>query len=224
MTGGELKTFVEGIIDDEIEVTLFYTLLNIAKNKIEDLVEWEVLKTWDRSLLWNTGDTYLTPKSLQSNFKSTYANGVIILGEDNFYFPVPYKDIYKYRNFSNKYTIDYLNNKLYIIGSEANQYTINIPYLINTDDITDSTSWSFPSRFHPLLGLEVAAYYTSGVDADDIYARMSPAHRLAAKEIKDSMVKWNTRLALMAMDNSSSPFVAGDENPVNRLGADIINS
>ena len=223
MLASDIKTFVESLIDDEIEETLFLTLLNVAKDNIEEELEWEVLKSWDRSLAWNPGDTYLTVKTLPSDFRSMFGDGVIYLGEDNPYFPVPFKDLYRYRNFSNKYAIDHLNNKLYILGSEAVQYTINLPYLKNTPELTLSTEWLFPSRFHKLLAFRVAGYYTSGVDADDIYARMSQAHRIAASEIENNLRKWNTRLALISMDNSSSPFLANDENPVNRLSASDLN-
>lgn len=223
MIGSELKTFVESLIDDTIEETLFYSLLNIAKDRLEDEIEWEILKTWDKSVAWNPGDSYLTEKNLPSNFRSMYADGVIYLGEDNPYFSVPYKDIYKYRNSANKYSIDYKNNKLHIIGAEAISCSIYIPYLETTADITETTEWSFPSRFHKILGLRVAAYYTSGVDADDLYARMSPAHRLAAQELENGLKKWNTRLALMAMDNSSAPFIQNGYNPNGRLSSEDLN-
>lgn len=219
MTGAELKTFTESLIDDTIEETLFYSLLNVARDEIEDMLEWEILKTWDRNLAWNPGDSYLSSKNLPSNFRSMFGDGIIFLGEDNPYYPVPYKDIYKYRNSSNKYSIDYSANKLYIIGSENTNYIINLPYLITTSEIASGTSWSFPARYHKLLGFRVAAYYTLGVDADDLYARMSPAHRIAALGLENGLKKWNTRLALMSMDNSSSPFIDGGDNPVNRLSA-----
>lgn len=209
MIGSELKTFVESLIDDDIEDTLFYTLLNIAKDQIEDSREWEVLKKWDLTLTYLTGDTYLTPKTLPVDFRSMFAEGEVYLGENNPYFPVPYKDIYKYNNFARHYTIDYLNNKLYILGSEASNCSIYLPYLGTSNDIIATTAWAFPSRFHPLLGLMVAGFYTAGVDADDIYARMSTTHRIAAASLQSGLEKWNTRLALMAMGNSATQPLAG---------------
>lgn len=205
MTGQELKDFVESLIDDSIEETLFYTLLAVAKDEIEDDREWEVLKDWNRTLTLDSSDTYLTAKSLPTDFRSMYGEGVIYIGEDNPYLPVPFKDIYRYRNLASHYAIDYANNKIYILGSESSALTINLPYLKTSDDILPTTSWSFPARYHKILGFLVAGYYTAGVDADDIYARMSPEHKIAAMTLRQGLNKWNTRLALMAMGNSTTP-------------------
>jgi hypothetical protein len=224
MLGSELKTFVESLIDDTIEETLFLTLLNVAKDWVEEQVEWEMLKTWDRSLTYSPGYTYLTELSLPTGFRSLYGDGIIYLGEDNPYSGVPFGDLYRYRQYGNRYTINYLTNKLHILGSESVSYTINIPYLKTTEELTLTNSWAFPARFHKLLGFRVAGYYTSGVDADDIYARMSPAHRVAAQEIYESMKKWNTRIILISMGNSSVSDINSDSSPDGRLGARIMDN
>ena len=221
MIGSDLKIFVESLIDDSIEEDLFYSLLNAAKDKLEDEREWEILKDWDNSLLWTPGDTYLTDKNMPATFRSMYGDGVIYLGEDSRYYPVPFKDIYRYRNATNRYAIDYLNNKLRIIGSENQAMTINIPFLVTTADITDTTEWAFPSRYHKILGFRVAAYYTGGVDTDDIYARMSPFHRAAAMELEDGLRRWNTRMALMVMNNRASSNLSSEgSNSDGRLSAE----
>lgn len=219
MLGSEIKSFCESLIDDTIDNDLFYNLLDAAKNTIEDEVEWEILKSWDRSLTYSPGESYLTGKSLPATFRSMYGDGVIYLGEDSPYFPVPFKDLYTYRDSGNKYAIDYLNNKLHILGSESQSYTINLPFLVLTDIITATTSWSFPERFHKLLAFIVAGFYTAGVDADDIYARMSVEHKNTAFAIRHSMTTWNTRLALMAMGNSVAPY----SGEINRDGHIDIN-
>lgn len=221
MIGSDLKIFVESLIDDSIEEDLFYSLLNSAKDKLEDEREWEILKDWDSNLIWTPGDNYLTAKSMPATFRSMYGDGVIYLGEDSRYYSVPYKDIYRYRSATNRYSIDYLNNKLHIIGAESAAATIHIPFLVTTADITSTTEWAFPSRYHKILGYRVAAYHTGGVDTDDIYARMSPVHRAAAMELEDGLRRWNTRMALMAMNNRAQSNLSNEGSSSDgRLSAD----
>src|SRR5574343_305384 len=140
MNGAELKTFVDEIAQETLDETLFLTLLNIAKNEVEESREWEILKTWDRTLTYSPGDTYLTEKSLPALFRNTYGDGIIYIGEDNPYLPVPFKDLYRYRSFGNRYSIDYRNNKLHILGSESASAVINLPFLTLTAYIALDTS------------------------------------------------------------------------------------
>jgi hypothetical protein len=109
-----------------------------------------------------------------------------------------------YKNSSDRFYIDYAQSKFAVIGSPATSQTIYMPYLKTSEDLTLETTWGFPSRFHPILGFIIAGYITAGVDADDIYARMSPEHKMAAKVIEGNMRRWNNSLVLHSMNNSAA--------------------
>lgn len=205
MTGLELKTFTEGLIDDTIEDTLFYQLLNVAKDNVEGSKDWMYLKKEDSSSTSNSGDTYLTMQNLASDFRKVLK---VFVGTDSWeHFGVPFEERIKYKDSQGKFYLDIANSQYAIIGAPASSKTIYMYYIYQTDDITSTTSPVFPSRFHPILGYMVAGYYTAGVDADDIYARMSPEHKLAASMLLDRMQRWDDDLQIKSVDMSASPFI-----------------
>ena len=204
MLGSELKTFVEGLIDeDDIDSTLFYQLLNVAKNKLEADRDYMYIRTKDATQTANPGDTYLTAKDLPDDFRKPLT---IFVG-DSLHSGVGFEDQIRYKDSGQKYYLDIANDQFFIMGQVSSAKTITMSYVKFTDDITATTSPLFPARFHPLLGFIVAGYWTMGVDADNIYARMSPEHKLAAKMLLDSMVRWDDDLALASQDYSASPFL-----------------
>jgi hypothetical protein len=99
-------------------------------------------------------------------------------------------------------------NELYVQLKKAYQHYLGLyqkrVWRPISEDLTLETTWGFPSRFHPILGFIIAGYITAGVDADDIYARMSPEHKMAAKVIEGNMRRWNNSLVLHSMNNSAA--------------------
>lgn len=200
MTGEELKTMAESLIDDSIDEVLFYQLLNVAKTKLEEKKDWEYLKTFDDSNSVDSSTNYLTMFDLPERFRSV---AKLYLGDDSEYLRgVQFEERAAYRNTASYY-IDYANEKFALTGSYQNEKTINMFYLRYTEKIESGTSPIFPERFHEILSFMVAGYYTGGVDADDIYARMSPAHKYAAQELELSMNMWDNKIKLNSIDNSS---------------------
>jgi len=216
MTGQEIYDFLENILDESIDTDLFTTLLNVAKDNVEEDRDWEVLKAFDSSKTASPSDTYLTAKALPSDFRRPMDK--LYVGIDLLYKPIPFEDRYIYRNRNGFFYIDYANNNFYIIGSPSSSQAINMPYIKTTDELTLANSWGFPARFHKLLGFMIAGYYTAGVDVDDIYARMSNEHKLTAELIKKNLVDWDSRLKLNAMDNSSSPYVESNRIGLQNIG------
>jgi hypothetical protein len=200
MTGTELREFFNTLIDDEtLDDTAFYTLLNVAKDKLEEERNWSFLKAKNASLTASPGETYQTMKALPTDFR----NMLKIYIDDLEYTGVPYEYQIEYKDSDRHYYIDFANNQFAIIGQPAEAKTINLFYLKTTADLTSSTEPVFPSRFHKILAYLVAGYYTAGIDADDIYARMSAEHKIAAKELKNAMVRWDNKIILAGMDYSA---------------------
>lgn len=209
MTVQELKDFVENIIDDTIGSDLFIDLVNDMKDEVEDDREWEILKKIDSSKNALASDTYLTMKDLPTDFRTPMNK--IHVGTELEYKPVPFEQRYLYKNSSRLFYIDFANSQFAIIGAPGSTETIYMPYIHLTDEVTALTDdldtvWPFPSRFQKRLGYDIAGFYTAGVDYDDIYARMSPEHKLMANRKRKQMENWNNKLALTAMDYSSDEF------------------
>ncbi len=206
MNGADLKTMTEGLIDDTIEVTLFYQLLNIARVKLEEKKDWEYLKTYDASNSVSSSTTYLTSFSLPTRFRSV---AKLYVGDDsdNSYVGVMFEERQKYQDSGSKYYIDYANDNFSVMGNFDEGGTIHMFYLQYGEDVEEATEPTFPDRFQPILAFMVAGYYTAGVDADDIYARMSPAHRFAAEELRISMNAWDNKLKMNMLDYSSASNV-----------------
>ena len=210
MKGSELKEFVESILDDVVDETLFYTLLNVAKDNIEDDgTMWMILRDIDSSQSVSPSDTYLTLKSLPTSFRAPL--GDIFIGGLN-YKSIAINQREKYKTSSRKFYIDYASNKFSIIGVPNTTQKIYFPYLMTSEDIDKDSEWGFPVRFHKILGFMVAGYITAGVDADDIYFRMSPEHKTAAKLILENLRRWNNNLALHAMGNSAAEELDDDSD------------
>lgn len=194
MTGSEIKTFAEGILDNNVDWSddHFYQLLNVAKTKLEEGRLWQYLKKLNSS---NAASA--SPITLPSDFAEDYK---IMNGLDTECFPVPFEEYPKYRNSSNRYYIDWANLTLNLLGTvKAN--TLYIWYKRFTPDIASGTSPVFPSRFHPLLAYYVAGIHQGGTDSDDIFARMSPINRAAGMELERAMRSWDTNIAMRAQNN-----------------------
>ena len=205
MTGAELKTLSESILDGEtIPTDFYYQLLNIAKTKLEEPRLWQYLKKVDSS---NTASSVAV--TLPSDFAEDYK---VTIGTSNEILPVPFEEQHIFATASGRYFIDWANLTLKLLGNSIKSDTLYIFYKRFTPTLTSATSPVFPTRFHPILAYYVAAYYQAGVDSDDIFARMAPENRVAAMELERSMKQWDSSIAMRAQDNTigvanSSPSV-----------------
>lgn len=205
MTGAELKTFAEGLLDDNVSWSddHFYQLLNIAKTKVEELKLWQYLK----KLYQQTASSSLI--TLPSDFAEDYK---VLVGTTE-YFPIAFEESTLSTSLSNRYYIDWANLQMKLLGNNISG-TLSLFYKRFTDDITFVNSPSFPARFHPLLAYYVVAIHQSGTDSDDIMARMSPANRQAAFELERAMKSWDTAIALRAQNNQIGVADTINEYPI----------
>ena len=198
MTGSTLKTMTETILDDGVDEVLFYQLANVAKNNVEDARPWMMLRALDSSLSSTAGDNSETARALPTAWRRTYK---LLVGKDQLYTQVPFDEQHLYRYSSNRYVVDVANSVYYLLGNIGTANTIYHYYIKTTTDIAEDTSPVWPDRFHPIIAYEVAGYIMMGVDADDIFARMSPENKVAAETLRKSMEAWDYQLQLDAQGN-----------------------
>jgi len=215
MTGQELYDFYTTLVDDsDLDIDNFLILLNVAKDRREEMRPWQYLKKLDSSKTASVGDTYQTAKTLPTDWRRDYR---LLVGTDTEYLPVPYEEQHLYRNAAHRYFVDVAGDNYYLTGSVNTSKTIYNFYIKTTSDITASTSWVAPSRFHPVLAYDVAGFVMMGMDADDIYARMSPEQKAAARLLDQAMIAWDTQLKLRSMNNSFAGVDGSVEVPVGEM-------
>lgn len=208
MTGQEIKDLAEEILDDSMTDELFLGYLNTAKDIIEDSRDWEFLKALDTSNTASSGTKNL-PDAFRKDRKMLIGAGFTE------YWPVSFEEQHLYRNTSRRYYVDYSANTFELLGNIGVTGTIYLYYLKSTPDITLSTSPVWPERFGRILAYMVAAYVMGGVDADDVFARLSPENKLVGMQLLNSMILWDTNLKVRAKNNR---LAVADTEPELSLG------
>jgi hypothetical protein len=201
MTGQEIKELSESILDNNVDWSndFYYQLLDVAKTKLEESRLWQYLKK----------SAILSSSALPADFAQDYK---VLIGT-NECFPVPFEDQYNYHG--NNYYIDLANSTINFLGTTSG--TRYLFYKRFTPVITPATSPVFPDRFQPLLAFMVSGYFQMGVDSDDIFARMSPENKAAARELQQAMVSWDTALAMRAQNDRVGVSGSQTEVPLSQM-------
>lgn len=195
MIGSDIKILAENILDNSVtfDDDFFYQLLNIAKTKLEEQRLWQYLKKLRTPTAASSAAV-----TLPDDFAEEYK---VMVGSDFEYTPVPFEEQQNFRNSSGRFYIDWAALTLNLLGANIPSGLLYVFYKRFTPTITADTEPEFPERFHPLLAYYVAAYYQSGVDSDDVFARMAPENKAAAIELKRAMEQWDSSIAMRAQDN-----------------------
>lgn len=179
MNGSEILKLFAQIISENgvspIDDTFAYQLMNTAREKLEDLTDWEYLKK-----KWTISGTTL-PTDFKIPIKIVSYKTNIPL--------VPFED---YEVYEQGYYIDYANSTINALDTYSP--TPILTYIYSPDDIEAETSPVFPTRFHPLLAYEMAYIYQAGVDGDDLNFKMSAVHLQQREELKRIMINWDAKL------------------------------
>lgn len=205
MIGSELKTMFEGLVGDTMDETQFYIFLNVVKDRIESVRDWNFNRAFDNSNTVSAGDTYLTAKTLPATFlspKSVYFHGdrsplILISFEEREF----YKDAYK------RYYIDWLNSTFSICGATgAAGKTIDIFFARQTPDITATTSPVWPSSFHPILGFFAAEIFQASPDQDldGLSLRAARENLRFGTDFQKSMIAWDAKIKTMEYNARNS--------------------
>lgn len=211
MNGSALYTFVSSLIDGfNMDSTLFYTLLNVARTNREGMRPFMRLRNHQYSqtvspMLSSPTDLFQNPFTLPSDFNYLSEDGEITLFSAAANTWQTYKEIDirlapAYLQQSNMFYIDHMTETIYLLGIVDQLYKMLIPYQADLGDITASTVWTnIPKRYHPILGFDLAAMYRLGVDYDDINARNADNNALQANLLFDGMCKWDDNLQRSAL-------------------------
>jgi len=200
MTGTTLKQLTTDLLGGaELGDTLFYQLLNIAKNNREGLRPWIILRAEDSEETASSGDTFETMKDLPSDFRRTLTRDTMVLraGESILrYTQIPFSSRQIDRKRNQVFYIDLANSQYALCGSVSKTHVIYLYYIKKSTDIEEATEWVFPSEYHPILAFDVAVMHKGGIDFDDINARMAQYNGLDARMIERMMIKWDNEMQL----------------------------
>ena len=156
-TGAEMVTKFQKMVEDSLDSTFVYELLNDAKNEVEALSEWEILKDEETYTVAN-GASYLTaigtlPTRFALPLRMTESSSFVD------YNKVDFEDRYAKVNQPFGYFIDLANNNIFLTGTNSNAKTMYFYSTTYSADITSATTWVFPSRFHSVIPLKMAELY-----------------------------------------------------------------
>lgn len=206
MTGQAIKdlnTEIRG--GREMDDTIFYTLLNLAKSTFERMRAWRKLVNQASSNISTPATTYATQFSLPTNFIMTLPRRTMkLVSVAN---PTSWKDLTEvpFERWDEKktspdyFSIDHLNEKYYIGGTVSENYTHRFSYIGTSPTLDADGEWIFPDEYHPALAFEVAAMDELGMDYDDINARQGNANILRGQIIMRSAIKWDDALQRSAL-------------------------
>ena len=202
MTGAQIITLFQNIVDDNVDDDFELDLLNNAKNELEMERDWEFLKYMDTSLTWAVSDVYTTAHTLPSGFLKIVS--VYLSGHLHPWVGVMMEHRERFKDLWGRYFIDYRQSNLHLCGVTGQSRTITLCYIKATDDLTTATSWAFPAKLHRMLAFKMAEIYQGGVDYDDIAARMGTKNFAQYQILKRLAENWDADLKAAAMNYQSA--------------------
>jgi hypothetical protein len=157
MTGATIITKFNNMIDDVLDSDFAYQLLNDAKNEVEAMRLWEQLKK-ETTYTVSSGYSYT---SALTALPTRFANDILLTEATNFspYNKYSFEDLYAKKNAPYGYFIDLASGNLHLTGENHVATTVYFYYTQYSADLSSSSSWAFPERFHFILPLKMAELY-----------------------------------------------------------------
>ena len=194
--------FKDLVSDSEISQEFALELENTAKDEIEEEQKLRILLIRNTDTTVTTANTFETAIDLPADFNIEHRIVLIDSGNTEYeLIPVPYEDIYLYKDSFYYYSIDYANSKLYITGTMPSSRTVHLHYFKFTPALTWTSSPVWPDRFHRLISYRMAEISLRGVDRDTLTRLQWPAHKEVGDRIAKNMRRWNSRLWMKAKNN-----------------------
>lgn len=210
MTGQECLTKFETMVDDVLDQDFELQLLNDAKNQIEAEYTWEFLKAVDMTGSVVKGDKQTVTHAFPGNM--AFPLKVQMLTDRTPYSQVNFEDQYMYQDVTRYWFANYANNVFSFTGVIGKNDTILFFFQKYTDDLTLTTEWLFPERFHRILPMKMAELYYA-VDAgekmrawDDRWGK-NYDYTLQQMQLWDAKLKEQSKTQNIS-DSSSNPLVA----------------
>lgn len=204
MTGSELYTLNTQLLGgNAMDETLFYQLLNNAKDIREKMRDWMRLRTEDTSIVFTASDTYLSTKSLPARFIRPYqfydeygclAGPFLITaqGDKMPLKPIKFEQRYDYRNTEGYYYLDMKNNTIGRTGTTAG--TLHLFFIQGSVDISALTTWALSDIGGVMLAYDVAIEQKGGIDWDRVNASQTPYNQRRIRQIEANMATDDARL------------------------------
>lgn len=219
-----LYTFVTSLLFEyEMDQTLFQTYLDDSQSQIEGMRPWMLLRANDMSQSCGPSTTWQTAFNLGSvtypfmKFFQTVTTAAITLVDvnNNPYLlrEVPFADRYQYKNVGGVFCVDYVNKKLYILGTLTQTYTIVQNYIYQPPRLNSngSNTWVFDqydATASKVLGFLIALRW-KGIDYDLINLQNATQLGAAANMIIDRLTAWDADLQVNAQ-SGKDPFGNGN--------------
>lgn len=185
-----MVSFFEELVKDSHDTTQTYQLLNLVRARIEHWRPWEILKGVDETQTASVGNTYLSMKTLPTDFRSMRKLVVGILK----YSPVPFEDRIRYKDSARRWYADIANGQFALTGRVNTSTTIVQVYTKRGTTLTAGLTWNFPSDYHPIIPFYMAEIYQGNIDPDDIAVRQALRQNKEAALIIDMMEMWDDEL------------------------------
>lgn len=193
MTGAQIITKFQNMVDDVLDTDFMYQLLNDAKDEVEGMLAWEQLKR-ETSFSISAGYAYTTvATALPTRFALP-----IRMVEYSSYLPYDkfdFDDLHAKVNAPYGYFIDLAGGNIYLTGSAHSAKTMYFYYTAYSADITSGTSWAFPDRFHSILPLKMAELYYAS-DAGERGRSWDDKWAIQFERELGRMMAWNDKLKL----------------------------
>lgn len=204
MSYQELYAFVTELLGKyQMDDTLFKIYLDIAQAQIEGLRPWRFLITEDATQAISPSDTFTSGKTIPVNFLN-YSSMVLVDSGNNGIEceQIAIESKFAYKDTFAKYYCDFTKMKLYFCGLIPQAYAIHQFYVQMSPLVSANNVWVFPSFYHKLLALRVAAMWKMQVDYDVISAGQAQAQESAATAMLDAMTRWDANLQLKAIEGN----------------------
>lgn len=206
-TAHDLRTFYEtSVINDTPDPNETYILFNQVKDMIEDMYGLKISESTDSSQIANVGDGFTTMKSLPSDYRSSIK--IVLTGGSTTqipYYPIAYRERFKYQKIMRKYYVDIKNNKFALCGSVSQSMVINHMYRcytgqmsVATEDVVNPIAW--PARFWNIIVYGAAAIKQGNFDADAMAFRMSTEQQSIFDMLIVNLLAWDHDLKLQDMN------------------------
>lgn len=193
MTGAELVTKLENMTDDVLDVDFANQLTNDAKDEVEAMVVWEMLKKAAQYVVPQGYSHGTVLGALPSDF--ALDRSLIEVNSVVPYSKVLIDDLAEQQYNPRGYFLDLGGNALHLSGSNHGAKTVQLNYARFSPTIEEGTSWVFPERFHRVLPLKMAElYYLS--DAPDKSRSYNQEWAVQFERALKQMELWNDALKL----------------------------
>ena len=226
MTGNDLYQLTESIMGYAPDQTLFYTLLAMVQGIRENQRPWMILKKEDASNTVNqtSQSAFLTPFNLPADFRKFYSpkRSVQLVDASNtifqWYVQVPKDRKFENKDDNTKFYCDFTStpSKIYLCGIVNQLYTMHIYYQYQTPIVTATTSWVFPSEYHPILAYDVAALIKAGIDSDVVNASQAISNNQTSNLIFEQMKSWDDELANTEVEGVEYYDINGERGFISR--------